>query len=133
MRPEQRLAVDILLEQALAHHQAQVLARATPGRVGGLVDDVAQVVETAGQRGPPFRQPFLARLAALPCAGGEAQNLHLHTAAFQRAGENIRRDGRNRDRPSAHRPRSEEHTSELQSLMRISYAVFCLKQKTYLY
>src|SRR3546814_4102368 len=39
--------------------------------------------------------------------------------------------------PIAHRPRrgntcrrrSEEHTSELQSLMRISYAVFCLKKK----
>src|SRR3546814_2617216 len=29
------------------------------------------------------------------------------------------------------RPRSEEHTSELQSLMRISYAVFCLKNKIY--
>src|SRR3546814_4781814 len=28
------------------------------------------------------------------------------------------------------RGRSEEHTSELQSLMRISYAVFCLKKKT---
>src|SRR3546814_1610691 len=28
-------------------------------------------------------------------------------------------------------PRSEEHTSELQSLMRISYAVFCLKKKTH--
>src|SRR3546814_6728037 len=28
-----------------------------------------------------------------------------------------------------HRIRSEEHTSELQSLMRISYAVFCLKKK----
>src|SRR3546814_4580826 len=27
--------------------------------------------------------------------------------------------------------RSEEHTSELQSLMRISYAVFCLKKNTY--
>src|SRR3546814_9388199 len=27
------------------------------------------------------------------------------------------------------KPRSEEHTSELQSLMRISYAVFCLKKK----
>src|SRR3546814_3055346 len=27
-------------------------------------------------------------------------------------------------------PRSEEHTSELQSLMRISYAVFCLQKKT---
>src|SRR3546814_10035106 len=46
-----------------------------------------------------------------------------------------RRDGRRpltgttrpMDRPS----RSEEHTSELQSLMRISYAVFCLKKKKY--
>src|SRR3546814_1391056 len=33
-------------------------------------------------------------------------------------------------KPFPHRPRSEEHTSELQSLMRISYAVFCLKHKT---
>src|SRR3546814_5880470 len=31
------------------------------------------------------------------------------------------------------RARSEEHTSELQSLMRISYAVFCLKKKKTLY
>src|SRR3546814_9430988 len=31
--------------------------------------------------------------------------------------------------PTAIRVRSEEHTSELQSLMRISYAVFCLKKK----
>src|SRR3546814_2771996 len=29
-------------------------------------------------------------------------------------------------------PRSEEHTSELQSLMRISYAVFCLKKKNHI-
>src|SRR3546814_1955916 len=39
-------------------------------------------------------------------------------------------------RPSAsticHFFRSEEHTSELQSLMRISYAVFCLTKKTYI-
>src|SRR3546814_3202965 len=32
-------------------------------------------------------------------------------------------------RPGAQIQRSEEHTSELQSLMRISYAVFCLKKK----
>src|SRR3546814_1467690 len=32
--------------------------------------------------------------------------------------------------PPLWRLRSEEHTSELQSLMRISYAVFCLKKKT---
>src|SRR3546814_3264049 len=31
---------------------------------------------------------------------------------------------------AAHAERSEEHTSELQSLMRNSYAVFCLKKKT---
>src|SRR3546814_7523440 len=31
---------------------------------------------------------------------------------------------------AAHPRRSEEHTSELQSLMRISYAVFCLQKKT---
>src|SRR3546814_7787486 len=39
------------------------------------------------------------------------------------AGARTRRSGEN----GAHR--SEEHTSELQSLMRISYAVFCLKKK----
>src|SRR3546814_3102120 len=37
--------------------------------------------------------------------------------------------GGGRERPPEAR-RSEEHTSELQSLMRISYAVFCLKKKT---
>src|SRR3546814_3134236 len=37
--------------------------------------------------------------------------------------------GMSRPRGAAHARRSEEHTSELQSLMRISYAVFCLKKK----
>src|SRR3546814_2004161 len=37
---------------------------------------------------------------------------------------------RNVPKSSNSRLRSEEHTSELQSLMRISYAVFCLKKKT---
>src|SRR3546814_3974320 len=32
-------------------------------------------------------------------------------------------------KPGSNFPRSEEHTSELQSLMRITYAVFCLKKK----
>src|SRR3546814_4223741 len=39
----------------------------------------------------------------------------------------------NHGRLTAAWPRSEEHTSELQSLMRISYAVFCLKKKKYKY
>src|SRR3546814_8670001 len=48
--------------------------------------------------------------------------------AAQRARQ-LHRAGRDRDRRLCHVPRSEEHTSELQSLMRISYAVFCLKKK----
>src|SRR3546814_1970667 len=43
--------------------------------------------------------------------------------AHRRAGIAARRAAYHHDR------RSEEHTSELQSLMRISYAVFCLKKK----
>src|SRR3546814_5072692 len=54
----------------------------------------------------------------------------LHGAGGQHRG--ARREHR---RPAGglpvrrHQRRSEEHTSELQSLMRISYAVFCLKKK----
>src|SRR3546814_3570308 len=55
----------------------------------------------------------------------------LAVAGEERAGTFARRGD---DRPAqvigaAHVSRSEEHTSELQSLMRISYAVFCLKKK----
>src|SRR3546814_1882141 len=51
----------------------------------------------------------------------------LQALQVSRAGAGLR--GRGRPRPGEP-PRSEEHTSELQSLMRISYAVFCLKKKT---
>src|SRR3546814_8920934 len=50
---------------------------------------------------------------------GEPQRVHLHAVA--EAAVLFLRDAV---------ARSEEHTSELQSLMRISYAVFCLKKKT---
>src|SRR3546814_6538433 len=43
-----------------------------------------------------------------------------------RLSQRLFRDAR---RTGLSRPKSEEHTSELQSLMRISYAVFCLKKK----
>src|SRR3546814_3814841 len=45
------------------------------------------------------------------------------------AGVGSRHDGAELGVRRAGRIRSEEHTSELQSLMRISYAVFCLKKK----
>src|SRR3546814_4853816 len=64
-----------------------------------------------------------------------AIDAHAHVARAALA-DRLRRehmfDFRGSD-PEGERPesaRSEEHTSELQSLMRISYAVFCLKKKT---
>src|SRR3546814_8255824 len=52
-------------------------------------------------------------------AGGEAAGRPAPDRVAHRAGHHQIGD-----------QRSEEHTSELQSLMRISYAVFCLKKKT---
>src|SRR3546814_7568671 len=45
------------------------------------------------------------------------------------AGEHLKFEELRIRETQAFRQRSEEHTSELQSLMRISYAVFCLKKK----
>src|SRR3546814_8457909 len=50
----------------------------------------------------------------------------VRRGAGSAGGEDI---GHARHRADQARRRSEEHTSELQSLMRISYAVFCLKKK----
>src|SRR3546814_1320462 len=66
------------------------------------------------------------RLAALP---------HHDQDAPARSDREHRRQGPPAADPRLRRRqmaagRSEEHTSELQSLMRISYAVFCLKKKT---
>src|SRR3546814_3980667 len=53
---------------------------------------------------------------------------HGRLEARRRASARRAIHGRRADRDRRRR-RSEEHTSELQSLMRISYAVFCLKKK----
>src|SRR3546814_2645646 len=62
------------------------------------------------------------------CCDGGFNELLAHTVMDQQAGEEGAAltgiDGEHRHR---HLRRSEEHTSELQSLMRISYAVFCLQ------
>src|SRR3546814_1867869 len=54
---------------------------------------------------------------------GVPRNREWHKERSQGAGEGAQGAG------SRGYARSEEHTSELQSLMRISYAVFCLKKK----
>src|SRR3546814_6916981 len=55
----------------------------------------------------------------------EVQPVSVHWHSRSRASARDRVS----DRPNPPAQRSEEHTSELQSLMRISYAVFCLKKK----
>src|SRR3546814_10362085 len=80
-------------------------------------------------RAHPVRVATAAAVVGNPFAGRYEQNLIW----FQ---ERMRAVGRRLscmlleviDRDAVER--SEEHTSELQSLMRISYAVFCLKKKT---
>src|SRR3546814_7261561 len=61
--------------------------------------------------------------AAVRAAGGEAGS-----AAKRRRRNRFCWPAANKSARAARSIRSEEHTSELQSLMRISYAVFCLKQ-----
>src|SRR3546814_7662601 len=73
-----------------------------------------------------------------PPSSTRTDTLFPSTTLFRSAGSAAIRTGR-RSRagpsrvappmPDPFDPRSEEHTSELQSLMRISYAVFCLKKK----
>src|SRR3546814_5716775 len=78
----------------------------------------------------PYTTLFRSRIAHHRGAGGQRAGRAgaRHRPVF-RARLQHREPDRDRGRP-APAPRSEEHTSELQSLMRISYAVFCLKKKT---
>src|SRR3546814_1683261 len=66
----------------------------------------------------------------------QALVLPVQDSRRDRAPRGSRRHPRPAPRGSANAPtarRSEEHTSELQSLMRTSYAVFCLKKKPQFY
>src|SRR3546814_1957134 len=77
--------------------------------------------------------PISARVASVP--GGDAapeDDGFPAVGAARRGRRAFRRPARSHRAARTAQPpprRSEEHTSELQSLMRISYAVFCLKKK----
>src|SRR3546814_6307702 len=62
--------------------------------------------------------------AAAPVSHGAGKGLSV-----RRGRDSLEMRARADRRRHPRRGRSEEHTSELQSLMRISYAVFCLKKK----
>src|SRR3546814_6061866 len=113
-----------LSEEQLAHARARVERAGLADRVtfsltdyrdvDGRFDAIASVemVEAVGQE---YWPDFLGAVARVLRPGGKAavQFISIDEAIFE-----------------GYARRSEEHTSEIQSLMRISYAVFCLKKKT---
>src|SRR3546814_7391802 len=74
---------------------------------------------------------FLDEIANIPAEQQPKLLRVLEDGELERLGSSrtIKLDVRVVSATNAELPRSEEHTSELQSLMRISYAVFCLKKK----
>src|SRR3546814_1846676 len=86
-----------------------------PRSTSDRVDAVLAASSASSRR--DFRSPLTARSQA------PAPTMASRSALARRPSS----DSRSVSSPS----RSEEHTSELQSLMRISYAVFCLKKKKY--
>src|SRR3546814_4726034 len=84
-------------------------------------DDVIAVLKGLQIEGGPARRVIAAHHAHIGLA---EQGLRLDAASQRRESADSYVDG-----SGLQLLRSEEHTSELQSLMRISYAVFCLKKK----
>src|SRR3546814_3968188 len=89
----------------------------------GQADRIARL-KLRSDFGRDQRRMFVAHEGEEGGFGGAA--LHHRDAAV---GRERLVSGIDRDESAVVRARSEEHTSELQSLMRISYAVFCLKKK----
>src|SRR3546814_6417371 len=87
--------------------------------------------DLAGRRPPAHR--LVVGVTVGLCADGDLRRRpqHLGGAGAPVFPARLRRSEPDRFRGGG--TRSEEHTSELQSLMRISYAVFCLKKKTTLH
>src|SRR3546814_8530361 len=109
--------------------------RGTDIVLGGSLD--AELADLEAETGEPVNDATRARLKAdwqkRHDAVKEAGGLHIvgtERHESRRIDNQLRgRSGRQGDPGSSRFYRSEEHTSELQSLMRISYAVFCSKKK----
>src|SRR3546814_8847141 len=114
------------------HRDLPVLTHAFPTRRPSDLDAHAVLLEhgvavtlLAGQVGQVAPARAAGALDAEAQADGRIVGGQEPLDAFQGSGCEMDRHGAHCSRCG----RSEEHTSELQSLMRISYAVFCLKKK----
>src|SRR3546814_8227127 len=97
-------------------------SRAGPGNAG---------LDVRGGTGPRLHPRPVRTARGDRAGGGRIRGAAADRRATGRHGAGAGRDGKARpfDAGGAGGGRSEEHTSELQSLMRISYAVFCLKKQ----
>src|SRR3546814_5134474 len=97
------------------------------------VENVGRMLQCLGRRHRMRRGIADARIIVAMCPRRAGYGVHhLHVVRHDDAGHGAFRGGDTQgavDHVTRLRWRSEEHTSELQSLMRISYAVFCLKKK----
>src|SRR3546814_5616699 len=89
--------------------------------VQGVQRDVHPLHAEAGQ--------LVREAAELAAVGGEGELLQRAAVEMAREGVEQLHDVAAHQRLAACEARSEEHTSELQSLMRISYAVYCMQKK----
>src|SRR3546814_1779974 len=98
------MLVEAVHRPARAHDEGRFVAAIA------IFDRAHRQVENAGKDGDEHLRRIVARQFPVDA---------LHDLSGRSAGHGMRLE-----------QRSEEHTSELQSLMRISYAVFCVKKKT---
>src|SRR3546814_7807537 len=109
-------------------HRLDVLQRVQRGLALGGGRGRSVEIQDVGAK------PLRRALEAQPRTRGGFEEQRAHRGAGQRTAAFAVDEGlravQQRDQGVA---RSEEHTSELQSLMRISYAVFCLKKNTNTY
>src|SRR3546814_519491 len=117
----------LLGEDPVAQHQIGHLAARLFVLRSALDEQVGQTMAAAAS-GTTITQEFLARGAAV-IAYTHTECVAIVNEAFALAGSVPVYKKSALQRRWRDVRRSEEHTSELQSLMRISYAVFCLKKK----
>src|SRR3546814_10810285 len=118
--PEVTLPVDKIESAALGYGATMALAQDKVGKGSAPIDDAGHALHFALLGGSPGGLGDPAKFAQIAARGATLQHKFVTD-----------KNAASYTGPCAKAfPRSEEHTSELQSLMRRSYAVFCLKQKT---
>src|SRR3546814_8830034 len=108
------------------------------GRQKGTIVNSASRGSAAQRVARPATSPIIDAVATIGSGGIAVIKLALHPALNSTKTRQVRQIVRRAIASGIAPPRiwyrrSEEHTSELQSLMRISYAVFCLKKKNKYY